>query len=375
MTNIPIITPAFGAVIGWIYNICFENYIVTLLVFAIFIKLLLFPFGIKQQKNSIKQAKLRPMETVIRKKYAGRNDRATQQKLNQEIMELYQSENFNPASGCLPLLIQMPILFGLYGVIVNPLRYISGLGKDIVDVLAKVFGTASNYDINVIKAITDMGEAVKPAVISKIDAQFAIQGIEAEASQVIKQITDLTGNFSIFGIDLTVNPTVGLNLYMIIPILTFVFAFLSQKIIRKYTYQPQQTQEAQSSMAMMEWTMPLLSVWISFSVPAAIAIYWMIQNVLSAAQQIALHKMYPIPPVTDEQIKEAELKYKGKSVNKAKKATLPEPDYDSPIYEEVPEVEFEEKNLEVNNRPLGLTPKIKKHLKETGKPLKARRKI
>ena len=53
MTNIPIITPAFGAVIGWIYNICFENYIVTLLVFAIFIKLLLFPFGIKQQKNSI----------------------------------------------------------------------------------------------------------------------------------------------------------------------------------------------------------------------------------------------------------------------------------------------------------------------------------
>lgn len=375
MTNIPIITPAFGAVIGWIYNICFENYIVTLLVFAIFIKLLLFPFGIKQQKNSIKQAKLRPMETVIRKKYAGRNDRATQQKLNQEIMELYQSENFNPASGCLPLLIQMPILFGLYGVIVNPLRYISGLGKDIVDVLAKVFGTASNYDINVIKAITDMGEAVKPAVISKIDAQFAIQGIEAEASQVIKQITDLTGNFSIFGIDLTVNPTVGLNLYMIIPILTFVFAFLSQKIIRKYTYQPQQTQEAQSSMAMMEWTMPLLSVWISFSVPAAIAIYWMIQNVLSAAQQIALHKMYPIPPVTDEQIKEAELKYKGKSANKAKKATLPEPDYNSPIYEEVPEVELEEKNLEVNDRPLGLTPKIKKHLKETGKPLKARRKI
>ena len=236
-------------------------------------------------------------------------------------------------------------------------------------------GKINKCDINVIKAITDMGEAVKPAVISKIDAQFAIQGIEAEASQVIQQITDLTGNFSIFGIDLTVNPTVGLNLYMIIPILTFVFAFLSQKIIRKYTYQPQQTQEAQSSMAMMEWTMPLLSVWISFSVPAAIAIYWMIQNVLSAAQQIALHKMYPIPPVTDEQIKEAELKYKGKSANKAKKATLPEPDYNSPIYEEVPEVELEEKNLEVNDRPLGLTPKIKKHLKETGKPLKARRKI
>ena len=374
MTNIPIITPAFGIVIGWIYNLC-NNYMVALVIFAILVKIILFPFGIKQQKNSLKQAKLRPMETVIRRKYAGRKDQATQQKLNQEIMELYQSENFNPASGCLPMLIQMPILFGLYGVIVNPLKYISGLGKEVVNVLCNVFGTMNNYDINVIKAISDMGSAVKPAVITQINEQFASQGIQAEATEVIAKITELTKNFSVFGIDLTVNPTMGLNPYIVIPILTFVFAFFSQKIIRKYTYQPQQTEGTQNSMAMMEWTMPLLSVWISFSVPAAIAIYWIIQNILSAVQQMVLHKMYPIPAVTDEQIKEAELKYKGKSADKKKKTVLSEPDANSPIYEEVPEVDFKDNTVEVNARPLGLTPKFKKHLKETRKPLKARRKI
>lgn len=373
--NIPVITPLFGKVIGLIYNICFDNYMLTLVVFAIFIKLILFPFGIKQQKNSIKQAKLRPMETIIRRKYAGRKDQKSQQKMNEEIMALYQAENFNPASGCLPLLIQMPVLFGLYSVIVNPLTYISGLGKEVVAVLTKVFGTASNYDINVIKAITDMGSSVKPAVINSINEQLVSANItNIDATGVIDKIVNLKSNFSIFGIDLTVNPTFALNIYIIIPILTFVFSYFSSKIIRKFTYQPQQNQEMSGSMAMMDWMMPLLSVWISFSVPAAIAIYWIIQNVLSAVQQIVLCKLYPIPEITDEQIKEAELKMKGKNADKKKNTVLPEPDENSPIFEEVPELD-EASQIVVGDRPYGLTPKIKKHIKETGKTLKAKRRI
>ena len=374
--NIPVITPLFGTVIGWIYKyVCFENYMFTLVIFAIFIKVILFPFGIKQQKNSIKQARLRPMETIIRRKYAGRKDQKSQQKMNEEIMALYQAENFNPASGCLPLLIQMPVLFGLYSVIVNPLTYISGLGKEIVSVLTNVFGTASNYDINVIKAITDMGEAVKPSIINSINEQLVAANItNIDATGVIDKIVNLKSNFSIFGIDLTVNPTLSLNIYIIIPILTFIFSFLSSKVIRKFTYQPQQNQEMRGSMAMMDWMMPLLSVWISLSVPAAIAIYWMIQNVLSAVQQFVLFKLYPIPEITEEQMKEAELKMKGKNTDKKKNTILPEPDENSPIYEEVPELETQPEVI-VGNRPCGLTPKIKKHIKETGKALKPRRRI
>mgnify|MGYP002574963537 CR=1 FL=1 len=376
--EIPVITPIFGAVIGWMYeHLCFQNYMFTLVLFALFIKLLLFPFGIKQQKNTLKQAKLRPMEMAIRKKYAGRNDRATQEKLNNELMQLYQQENFNPASGCLPLLIQMPILFGLYSVIVNPLRYISELSQPVVKILTDVFGTGSSYDINVIKAITDMGEAAKPAVLSQINAQLAAQDItNITASDIFAQIADLQHHFSVAGIDLTVKPSFAFNLYLLVPILTFVFAFFSTKIIRKFSYQPAGAAQTQSSMAMMDWTMPLFSVWISFSVPSAIAIYWILQNILSAGQQILLHKMFPIPKVTDEEIKEAELKLKGKANAKKKDMPLAEPDANSPIFEKVPEDLPEQAEIpSVGKAPLGLTKKIKKHLHETKKPLKARRKI
>lgn len=375
---IPVITPLFGTVIGWMYeHLCFENYMLTLVLFAIFIKLILLPFGVQQQKNSLKQARLRPMEMAIRKKYAGRNDRATQEKLNQELMQLYQEENFNPASGCLPLLIQMPVLFGLYSVIVNPLRYISGLAKPVVDVLTKVFGTGSNYDINVIKAITDMGSSVRPSVLASIETELASAGItDITSREIFETVTGLKSHFSVAGIDLTVNPTFAFNLYLLIPILTFVFAFFSTKIIRKFSYQPAGNEQTQSSMAMMDWTMPLFSVWISFSVPSAIAIYWILQNILSAAQQVFLHKMFPIPQVTEEQIKEAELKLKGKASGKKKDRPLAEPDANSPIYEEVPEELPPEKELpNVSKAPLGLTNKMKKHLQATRKPPKVRRKI
>ena len=81
-----------------------HSYILALLIFAIIVEILLLPFGIRQQKNSIKQAKLRPKEMAIRKKYAGRNDQPTQQKITQEIQELYTNEGYNPMGGCLPLL-------------------------------------------------------------------------------------------------------------------------------------------------------------------------------------------------------------------------------------------------------------------------------
>ena len=376
--RIPIITDAFGIVIGWMYKyLCFENYMLTLVLFALFIKLLLFPFGIKQQKNTLKQAKLRPMEMAIRKKYAGRNDRATQEKLNNELMQLYQQENFNPASGCLPLLIQMPILFGLYSVIINPLRYISGLGQDIIEILTNIIGLRANYDIDGIKAIIILGDAVKPAIYSQINAELAAKGIaDTSAADIFAKISDLQQNFSVFGIDLTEKPTFAFNLYILIPILTFVFAFFSTKIIRKFSYQPAGTAQTQSSMAMMDWTMPLFSVWISFSVPSAIAIYWILQNILSAAQQVLLHKLYPIPKVTDEELKEAELKLKGKSTSKKKDLPLGEPDKSSPIFEEVPDELPEPAAIpSVGKAPLGLTKKIKKRLHKTKKPLKARRKI
>ena len=88
--DIPIISPLFGIIIKTLYNVFGQNYLLTLFLFALIVKIILLPLGIKQQKNSIKQARIRPKEMAIRKKYAGRKDQATQQKLNEEIMKLYQ---------------------------------------------------------------------------------------------------------------------------------------------------------------------------------------------------------------------------------------------------------------------------------------------
>ena len=100
---------AIGKFLGWLDGLT-GSYVLALFFFAIIVELVMLPFGIRQQKNSIKQAKLRPKEMAIRKKYAGRNDQPTQQKMSQEIQELYQREGFNPMGGCLPLLIQFPIM-------------------------------------------------------------------------------------------------------------------------------------------------------------------------------------------------------------------------------------------------------------------------
>ena len=82
----------FGTILGFFSNICGGSYLLGLLLFALMIKIILLPFGIKQQKNSVRQAKMRPKEEAIRRKYKGRNDQKTQQKMQQEIMEMYQAD-------------------------------------------------------------------------------------------------------------------------------------------------------------------------------------------------------------------------------------------------------------------------------------------
>lgn len=377
--DIPFLTPAFGWVIKTLNNFC-GNYMLTLLVFAILVKLLLLPIGINMQKSSIKQAKMRPKEMAIRKKYAGRTDKVTQQKLNEEIMQLYQDEHVNPMASCLPMLIQLPVLFALYGAIVRPLTYISSLGTQTIEFLKSAYNAVtgivvSNYsEIEIIQSVAKGGETAQ-----KIGEKFVELSGGANWNAVSTGITKLHSSFSVFGIDLTVNPTFSINWYLVIPILTFVFAFLSTKLIRKYTYQPTQADPSQArSLAMMDWMMPLMSVYISFRVSSAIAIYWIYQNILSAAQQILLYKLFPVPQVTDEQIKEAELQMKGKPTKKKAVAAS----FDD--YDDYDKTDIRDKSGSKNKKPdknsiaarkIGVSPKFVARIKVSGKAPKAKRKI
>ena len=102
-----------------------NNYVFALFFYALIFQLILLPLAIKSHKSQLKAASMRPKEAAIRKKYSGRTDRATQQKMQQEIQEMYQKEGYSPLSGCLPLLIQLPLIFILYAIVRYPIQYSS----------------------------------------------------------------------------------------------------------------------------------------------------------------------------------------------------------------------------------------------------------
>ena len=99
-----------GTMLGWFSSIFGGSYALGLLLYALVFKIVFLPFTINQQKNQIAMAKLSPKISLIRAKYKGRTDTVTQQKMNQEIMELQQKEGYNPLSGCLPMLLQLPLI-------------------------------------------------------------------------------------------------------------------------------------------------------------------------------------------------------------------------------------------------------------------------
>ncbi len=300
---------------GYVIRVCYKIlpvYIVALLLFALVMKVILFPFGIKQQKNMMKQASLKPKEDAIRKKYAGRTDKVTQQKVQQEIMDLYQKENFNPAGGCLPMLIQLPLLFAVYQVVYNPLRYILGLGVDTIEKIAHTLQKAGyvitnanyGYDLYVVKAINE-------------ENFHLIKDIEGVSGK-LDSIADLP-KLSLFGIDLAIEPSNGHWLYLIIPIVTFGIVYLTSVLTKKLSYQSSAaTGDSKTSGCIMDIVMPLMSAFFAYTFPAVIGIYWMFQNVLGVLQQLILKKMYPMPKFTKEDYEKAEKEILGKEKKKKK---------------------------------------------------------
>ena len=310
-----IINVPLGFIIKLSYQLT-QNYALALFVFAVILQVLLIPFGIKQQKNSVKQARLRPKEMAIRKKYAGRSDQATQQKLNNEIMDLYKRENFNPMGGCLPLLIQMPILLSLYNVVVSPLKYICGFGADVVaGIQAKVYELMSAAEMTGFEAYAAEAKVREIDLITKM-RELGLENFVDGNGEVI---TDkILPNFVVFGsMDLSQVPSLeNINLLLLIPLFTLIITLASTWIMKKFTYNPNPDAKQDGSMLIMQLSMPLLSVYISFTIAAAIGLYWIFRNILSVVEKIILSKVFPIPQFTEEDYKAAEREANAKPMSK-----------------------------------------------------------
>ncbi len=292
----------------------------ALFAFSLLIQIILFPLGIKQQKNSQKQARLRPKELAIRKKYAGRNDRETQMKMQEEIQKLYQEESFSPFGGCLPLLIQFPILIALFWVIQRPLSYISGMDEALIlELKTAVEGISASFAKD-FASVTQLSQFEIP-LIREIVANF--DAVTQAKPEILEYVIP---NFNVFGgfIDLSMTPWNafdGTYQLLIIPVITFLSAYFGQVLTRKFTYQSPETAEANASMKLMNIMMPLFSAYLSFRWPAVMGLYWTYRSILSFIQQFLLSKMFPIPVLTEKELKEAEKAYAAQNKAKPYKAS------------------------------------------------------
>ena len=298
-------------------------YVLALFIFAIIVEILLLYFGIRQQKNSIKQARLSPKERAIRKKYAGRNDQVSARKMQEEIQKLYQEEGFNPMGGCLPLLIQMPIVIALYNIVIDPLKYVLGKAAGLSTALT-TFATTSRAAGGLGLEMASSNGRGTIELLSKVNEAGTLDKLGSFAyysntTDCVNHLADVTiPNFELFGMNMGLTP--GFRepwVLILIPILTFVFYFASMKLTRKFSFQPA-VQDAQMGCSnnMMDVTMPLMSVYITFITPAAVGIYWIFKCIITTLKQFLLHKLMPLPVFTEEDYKRAEKEMKAKNKGK-----------------------------------------------------------
>ncbi len=318
---------AAGSVLSWFTAIVGGNYVLGLLIFAVIFELLTLPVAIKQQKNSIKQASLSPKEKAIRKKYAGRDDQVTKQKMATEIQEMYQKEGYNPASGCLPMILQLAVVMILYQVVVDPLVYVMKFSKEMSAALTAFINASEASGGLGLSFQASRGTIEIASLIKEYGAEFFEKlGDFVYFSNGEEIVEALKGasfpNFNLFGLNMGKVPSITeFSWLLLIPVLTFVVYYGSMKLTRKLTYQPAEMDKATGcSNNIMDITMPLFSVYICFVVPAALGVYWMFKSILSTVARIIMTKVMPVPTFTDEEYKAAE-----REIIKGKPAPAPRP--------------------------------------------------
>ena len=305
------------------------GYAFALLLYALVFKIVFLPFSIKQQKNQIAMAKLAPKIELIKAKYKGRNDQPTMQKQQQEIMELQQKEGYSPLSGCLPLLIQLPLIMLLYTVINNPLSYIAkpvetlenpDMDKIILEVYKEV--TLGDEEVDKLESI-QKGTEIKiiNAIYRYVDDNVAgnegvlstIESLDTREERIAKIESfgldyETIPNFTFFGVNLAETPSLkNLSILCLIPVFAAGAQWVSMWLTRKFngnTQMQAQDAQTQASMKMMDLMFPLLTLWMAFSFSGMLGMYWIFQSLLGLVQMFILAKAMPLPKFTEEEIKE-----------------------------------------------------------------------
>ena len=299
-----IIRVPFGYLLEWLYQFT-SNYGLALILFSLVVKLVLLPLSIKSKKSMLKMSRLAPLTKAIEAKCGD-----DKQKYQQEVMALYKEEGVSTTGGCLWSFIPLLILFPLYYVIREPLTYMLHNSRSISEAIVAYIHASG----------VDLGK-------NSYYAQLAAAGHLGEFIPELKELALFSGaklremNFSFLGIELSGIPTwrfwtcegwgeIGLFL---IPVFSAGFQAISMVISQKMNNQVATNADgekdaaaaktANQTTATMLIMMPLMSLWIGYSMPAAISIYWIAQAVFGMVQEIILNNHFKKAYAEEDEIK------------------------------------------------------------------------
>ena len=258
-----------------------QNYGIALILFALVIKLVLFPFNLKGKKSMIQMNLLSSKMQQLQKQYGKDRER-----YNLEIQKLYEKEKVNPMSGCLWSFIPIIFLMVLYGIIREPLTYLMNVPADMIETVAEITGVANSGtypQIAMLKAIAD------PAMMEQVKAALGDAGAGL-----------FSMNVEFLGINLANIPqlnfwsaegglvwgNIGLFLLPLVSVGTSLLSmYVSMKTNQMNRGGEQNEQMAKTNRTMMIF-MPIMSLWIGFTVPAGLSIYWIAQYIFSIFQEL-----------------------------------------------------------------------------------------
>lgn len=254
-----------GQFLYFIYNtVAFQYYGLALIIFTLIIRAAMLPLTVKQYRSTAKMQEIQPQIQEIQKRY--KNDK---EKLNQELMKVYQDNKVNPAGGCAPLLIQMPIFLSLWQVISRPLTFMLNKTQEEITTL-----------------------------FNQVPANERIMGY-TELS-VVNHSKLLDMNF--LGMNLGLVPKFGFNYLfnnplsgqylalLIIPLIATATTFISSKMSMASTAQSNQNNPNAAMTNSMMYVAPIMTLMFSFQFPAGLGLYWIAGNLVQIAQQWYINK-------------------------------------------------------------------------------------
>ncbi len=293
-----------GYLMQWIYQLI-PSYLITIFVFTVLVRCLVFPLSIKNQKSTMERARLAPRLERLQKKYA--NDK---QKLQEKTQELYQKEGVSMAGGCLPMLVQMLVLMSVIAVIYKPLTYVQRIdAADIntcVSAVVEELDSGNKEDAKLINQYSEKSYyremyllKALPTHSEKMEEKLVAAGKSAdEAQNIVDQLYHTEKEFRIFGISLLEQPTstgIKPNWLWLVAIISGLTALLSGMVSMRFSkasMSADQQQAAGMSNGCMLYGMPLFSLFISFTVPGGVSMYWIFSNLLAMVQTVVLNSMY-----------------------------------------------------------------------------------